>query len=518
MPEPDVDAIVVGGGHNGLVTAAYLARAGLRTTLVEARSTVGGTASSERFGGATVNICNCDHLTFRTTPVIDELDLGHHGLRYLDLEPAQLNLTWGDPAPWPSFHDVERTVDALNLLHPGEVEGYRRYLKAALPAVRLVLDAAVDPPSFGGLTGKVLDRRLRGVSTLLRWSNRSAADIMRSFFTSEALRAPALIVGPMVWGISPESPGSGLGALTYAMRHVAAVGRPVGGSGAVPEALLSAFLGYGGDLRCGTRVSTIQCDNTGVIGVSLADGSEIRSPVVVSACDPHRTFLEWLRNAPASADRMIERWRTLPHEQGYESKIDAVLTSEPRLLATQTANFARLGVDLGGCTTAIAPSIEAMDNGFSLMEKGEILRRPGLMVNVPTIVDPTLAPAGRHVLSLEAIYTPYNFVGGWESDAEPARWLNEYATLVEPGLLESIVEWRVMTPASYESEFNLPKGHATSFAGGPLAALRNKNPELTRYETAVPGLYLTGAATFPGAGIWGASGRNAAIVVLREHG
>ena len=512
-----MDAIVIGAGHNGLVTAAYLAKAGLRTMLLEARDSVGGTAASESFGGATVNICNCDHLTFRTTPVMDELDLAAHGLRYLDVDPSQLNMTWDKPRPWLSFHDIDRTIDGLNQLHPREVEGYRRYLRAALPAVRLVLDAASEPPTLGGLTRHALDRRMRGVTTLLTWSRRSAADVMRSFFETEALRAPGLAVGPMVWGISPEFRGSGLGALTYAMRHVAKVGRPVGGSGAVPLALLAAFTAARGELRTSARVSTIMCDGTGVCGVRLADGTEIRSNVVVSACDPHRTFVEWLTNAPSQADGLIRRWQTIPHSQGYESKIDAIVTEVPRLLATEDPIFARLGADPAECTAAIAPSLADMDRGYELMNRGQILDRPGLLVNVPTVADPSMAPAGQHVLSVEAIYTPYNFTGGWDDDAEPRRWLDRYATLVQPGFLDTITTWRTMTPASYESEFNLPQGHATSFAGGPLAAIRNKNPELTRYETPVRGLYLTGAATFPGAGVWGASGRNAATVVLRDQ-
>ncbi|MEM1334091.1 MAG: NAD(P)/FAD-dependent oxidoreductase, partial [Actinomycetota bacterium] len=126
----------------------------------------------------------------------------------------------------------------------------------------------------------------------------------------------------------------------------------------------------------------------------------------------------------------------------------------------------------------------------------------------------TMAPDGRHVLSIEALFTPYARPGGWHRDDEPKRWLDAFAELAEPGLLDSIVDWRAVTPDRYESDFHLPAGHATSFAGGPLAALRNPNPELTRYQTAVPGLYLTGAATFPGAGVWGASGRNCASVVL----
>jgi phytoene dehydrogenase-like protein len=141
-----------------------------------------------------------------------------------------------------------------------------------------------------------------------------------------------------------------------------------------------------------------------------------------------------------------------------------------------------------------------------------------MLVNSPSALDTTLALGGRHVFSLEVLYTPYKFAGGWPGSVEPRRWLDRVATVLAPGFLDSLIDWRAMTPDRYEREFHLPHGHATSFAGGPLAALRNKNPELTRYETPVNGLYLTGAATFPGAGIWGASGRNAALRILSRNG
>ncbi len=513
MHHNDVDAVVVGAGHNGLVCAAYLARAGLRTLLVEARSTVGGTAASEPFGGGTVNICNCDHITFRTTPVIEELRLADHGLRYLDVEPAQMNMAWDGGPAWALYKDLDRTLDSLAHTYPGEVDGYRRYLKAAAPAVRLVFEAASEPPSFGGLTRTVLARRGQGVSTLLRWSRRSAADIMREFFTADALRGPAMVTGPMVWGISPEVPGTGLGALTYALRHVGTLGRPVGGSGQVPETLRMAFEAAGGTVRLSTKVTAITCEGDSVRGVHLDDGTEVTARIVVSACNPHDTFLAWLRNPPAAATPLVERWRNIPHDEGYESKIDAIIDTLPRLRAFGD----RIDPDdaLRG-TAIIAPSLAEIDRGFRLMASGEVLEQPGMFMNVPSVVDPTMAPAGKHVFSLETLYTPYSLRGGWQASSEPRRWLEQLATLAEPGFLDGLGEWRAMTPDRYESEFHLPAGHATSFAGGPLAALRNKSPELTRYETPVKGLYLTGAATFPGAGVWGASGRNAALTVLRS--
>jgi beta-carotene ketolase (CrtO type) len=498
--------MVIGAGHNGLVCAAYLAKAGLRTLLVEARASVGGTASSEVFAGGIVNICNCDHITFRTTPVMEELRLAEFGLRYIDIDPAQRNATW-DGEPWLSYHDIDATLDSIAATHPTELDGYRRYVAAAVPAVRMVLDNANDPPSARGIARKVIARRGRGASTLLRWSRRSAADVMRSFFQTESLRAPAMVAGPMVWGVSPETPRTGLGALTYAIRHVGQTGRPVGGSGMVPESIRRAFENAGGTVAVNTTVSHLTCEGEAIRGMVCSDGTEVTARIVVSACNPHDTFLTWLRDPPPQADALVARWKQVPHDDGYESKVDAILDRPPCLVSGEPL----------GTTTAIAPSLAEIDRGHRLMATGAVLERPGMLTNSPSALDSTVAPDGRHVFSLEVLYTPYAHPGGWPHSNEPRRWLEQLATKLAPGFLESIVDWRAMTPDRYEREFHLPHGHATSFTGGPLAALLNRSPELTRYETPVKGLYLTGAATFPGAGVWGASGRNAALRILARE-
>lgn len=512
----DFDVVVIGAGHNGLVTSAYLARHGAKVLLLEARDEVGGTAASENFHGSTVNICNCDHLTFRTTPVIEELGLESHGLRYLDVEPSQINGDWTTRKFWPMYHDLDATLEGLSSVNAGAVVGYRRYARAMVPLARLVLEAAANPPSKGSLISAVARRGGRGVLPLLRFSKMSAADVMREFFDDEAVIGPAMVTGPVVWGLSPETPGTGLGALTYALRHAARVGRPVGGSGQVTEAIKAAFLGSGGLLKVSTKATTITCDGNSVRSVSMNDGLTVTARVVVSACDPRRTFVDWLKNPPAKATALVAKWRNMAHQEGYESKIDAIVTERPVLQDLDYEWVASLGGSADYPTTVISPSLDELHRGAQLMANGLTMPRMGMFANSPTALDPSMSTVGEHVFSLEALYTPYKFTEGWASLDEPRRWLEQFGTLVQPGFLSSVKHWRAVTPAEYESRFHLPNGHATSFAGGPLAAFRGVDPELTRYHTPVKGLYLTGAATFPGAGVWGASGRNAALTIIKE--
>ena len=512
------DVIVIGGGHNGLVAGAYVARAGRRVLVLEARSRVGGTAGSEPFGGATVNLCNCDHLTFRTTPVIQELELAAHGLRYVDVDPGQLQRTWDDDRTWAIFHDLDATLDGLARVHPGAVAGYRRYAKAAIPAARLILEAAAaGPPTWRSLMGVVARRGGRGAATVLGWSRRSAVDVLRHYFDDDALIGPAVAVGPVVWGLSPTLPGTGLGAITYALRHVAQVGRPVGGSGALTDALAAVITHHGGEIRTDCAVTSILCEGAAVRGVGLVSGEQLDAQVVISAVDPRRTLVTWLTNPPASLEPLLARWRHRQHVSGYESKIDAVIDGEIRYRNLGAVSDLLEGTNPAGPTMVVTPTLDELHAGYLGLASGVMMPRPVFLANVPTALDPSMAPPGHHVLSLEALFTPYHLPGGWASSDEPTRWLERYGELVEPGTLERIVAMRAVTPDRYETEFHLPLGHAASFAGGPLAALRSADPELTRYRTPVDGLFLTGAATFPGAGVWGASGRNAALTVLSSQ-
>ncbi len=490
------DAVVIGAGHNGLACAAYLARAGVSTLLVEARDTVGGCASTVDALGARVNICNCDHFMVRATPLAEELDLAAHGLEYLDLDPAYLAVTWdGDPS-WTMHHSVDATLESIAAAYPNEVEAYRRYLDAALPAARLVLSMSSGLPTPGRVFRRLATTGGRGAATLLSWSRRSALEILRRYFTAEPMITPALTMGPIVWGVAPDAPGTGLAALGYALRHLCPVGRPVGGSGALTDALRSAFEQHGGETRCGATVVGLETNDNRVTGVRMGD-DVVRSDVVIGACDPATVMGE-----------------AEPGPDGYESKIDAVIAELPQYRSV------RAGIDTGTPTAVITPTLDEMLAAVPARSAGRVIDRPMMLANTPSVIDPGLSPAaGGHVLSLEVLWTPYALAEGWERSSEPQRWLDRYATLVQPGFLEGVQAWRVMTPPRYEAEFGMRRGYTPSYPGSPVDAVLGRPPALARYRTDVEGLYLSGAATYPGAGIWGASGRNAAAAVLADlHG
>ncbi|MGH9209419.1 MAG: phytoene desaturase family protein [Acidimicrobiales bacterium] len=520
-----VDVVVVGAGHNGLVCAAYLARAGLRVVVLEARAEVGGCASTVDAIGARVNLCSCDHVMFGTTPVMDELGLAEHGLRYLEPDPCLVAVGWDAGTPVVQFADPARTQEALSLTHPASADAYARYLRIARPAAELALELANVVPTKGAIVRKLLRRRAKGARTLMAWSRQSAVSVLRSLFPDEDLVAAACVTGPAIWGLPPSSRRTGLAALGYAMRHVARVGRPAGGSGMVPMALRSAFEATGGSIRTSARVEAVLAEGDRVRSVLLADGEEIEAAGVVIACDARRAIVSWLRSPPPIAHDMVARWQATRVRDGYESKLDAVVAGPPPRVRVSDGVLEKLGVSEPEVATAVVhPGVDSLERNHWELGPGRVARRPALLLGVPSALDPSLRVATDgsappdHVVSLEVLWTPYALDGGWEQSAEPERWLGFLDEVGEPGTVERVRRWRVMTPLDYERELGLVRGYGPTFPGGPVAVLRGRDPERSRYRTPVKGLYLTGADTFPGAGIWGASGRNAAGVVLASLG
>lgn len=517
------DVVVVGGGHNGLIAAAYLARAGVDTLLVEARDTVGGCASTVSDLGARFNICNCDHTMIRAMPFMEHLDLAGHGLEYIEPAVSMIHAYHDGSDPWVFRHDIDEHLDALGVTHPQWVGPYRRYLDDALDVARLIIENARRPPSARTIVANVARRRGRGTARLLEWSRMSADAVFARYSDDWRLWMPAVSTGPTVWGVHPDTPGTGLAAALYAVRHLIHTGRPIGGSGALTDAVAAAFAAAGGRSITGARVVRLDTAGGTVTGLRLDDGRRISTRRVLAACDPQRVFSDWLDGVPddvgRGARRQVDAWRSRPTHDGYESKIDAVLTGVPepihvRRLRAVLPSLA--DVDLLGPTAVISPSPEDLDEAHRRRRDGDVAERPTMLLNIPTAADPAMMTVpGEHVLSLEVLFTPYTH--DWSTTGEPRRWLDLLDGLCEPGTLR-IDRWRAMTPDRYETEFSMHRGHTPAFSGSPIDTFMARSPELTRHRSALDGLYLSGAATFPGAGVFGAAGRNAAAAVADDIG
>lgn len=508
--------IVVGAGHNGLICAAYLARAGVDTLLLEARPDVGGCASTVTDLDARFNICNCDHSMVRGMPIADELDLAAYGLSYLEPKVSGINRFHDGSDPWLFLHDTEAHLDALAQTHPDAVDGYRRYLGDAMPVAELALAIARTKPSTWAMTRTVVRRKAAGAARLLAWARKSQADVLGQYFDDWHLMMPAVTSGPTVWGVSHTTRGTGAAAALYATRHLIKSGRPVGGSGALTDSIRASFETAGGRTRCDSRVTRLLVRDGEISGVRLDDGTELGSGRVVAACDPQRVFVDWLDTVPPKAQRLVDRWRARPVQDGYESKVDVVLGGLPTWRGSEGLSALVGGADLLAPTTLINPSPDEIAEAHRLRERGLVHPSPSMMVNVPSVLDSDMQPrSDQHVLSVEVLFTPYALQGGWSDSDEPERWLQVLDTFMEPGTLQ-VDRRRAMTPDRYEEEFSMYHGHTPSYAAPPLVAFLGRQRETTRYRTAIEGLYLSGAGTFPGAGVFGASGRNAADVVIGD--
>jgi len=521
------DVIVVGGGHNGLVAAAYLAKAGRSVLVLERRHLVGGACVTEElFPGfhysTTSYVCS-----LLRPAVIRDLRLGEHGLEIL---PARTFF-----APFPDGRSLllgqgpEEDAAAIGRFSPRDAETYPRYTAALArlaEVIRPVFDLVPPNPARLGLAGALdllrLGRAFRRLSVadqalLAKCLTVSAADLVAEWFESPELRASLVASGTIgIWG-SPSTPGTAFVLLHHAVGDAAgepgAWGFVRGGMGGVTQALAAAAREHGAEIRTEAPVERIAVRDGRASGV-VAGGEELRARAVVSNADPKRTFLGLVGRdeLPADFARGIENLRMT----GNSAKVNVALSEPP--------DFACLpgdGPHLRGTIDIAGGEPEYLERAFHDFRAGRPSRQPYLEIVLPSTVDPTLAPPGRHVMSISLKYVPYRLAeGDWEMRREELGDL-AIATLAEyaPNVPGAILHRQVLTPLDFERVYGLTRGN---IAHGDMAAdqLFFMRPLYgwARYRTPIRGLYLCGAGTHPGGGVMGAAGRNAAAVVLRDLG
>ncbi len=520
------DVIVIGGGHNGLTAAAYLARAGLKTLVLERRHVLGGASVTEEiFPGFKFSVFSYVVSLLRPE-IIRDLNLPLHGLTILPLESTLTPLPNGDYLYRGADHyESYRNIARFSPRDADAYEDYGRMMYFMAKAVKYILGiippdpASLHPADLNGLLN--LARRFLGLEreqfyTLMRLMTMSSADFLQRWFESEPLLGTLSASGVIGTFLGPRSPGSAYVLLHHYMGEIDGVfrswGFAKGGTGGIASAIASAARSFGAEIRLNSSVSRVLTRNGSATGVVLESGEEFSAKVVVSSLDPQQTFMK-LIDPTLLPEEIVEALRLYVY-RGSSGKVNLALDAAPKF-----ACWPGQGPHLRGAIS-ISPGVDYIEHAYDEAKYGRFSSRPYIDIVIPSMIDPDMAPPGKHVMSCFVQYAPYELADGdWDQQREAfgdavINTLSEYI----PNLKDILLYRQVLTPLDIERITGLTQGNI--FQGelslSQLFFLRPA-PGLAKYRTPVRGYYQCGSAAHPGGGISGAPGRLAALQILRNE-
>ncbi len=522
MSSARYDAIIVGGGHNGLVAAAYLARAGRKVVVLEKRELIGGAAVTEEiFPGFKFSVFSYVVSLLRPE-IIRELNLPGHGLHILPLESSVTPLDNGDYlAAW---SDPDQARRELMRHSPRDVEAmalFGRLMQQMAMAVKPILSMVPpDPTSLApsdlkgmlSLGGHFRSLGAEQFHALYKLMTMSASDYLDEWFDFGPLKATKSASGIIGTFLGPRSPGTAYVLLHHYMGEIdgafRAWGFQKGGTGAISDTIARAAKALGAEIRTGASVERVVVKDGRVTGVALKNGDELIAPVVVSGLDPRRTFLQLLdeKELPDEMVQGVKRYKF----RGSSGKVNLALSGLPEFSCLPGAGPAMRGA------FSISPSIDYLERAYDDAKYGEFSRNPYMDIVIPSMIDPGMAPPGKHVMSIFVQYAPYALNGGWTDAKREAFGDAVIDTLARyaPHIKSQILHRQVLTPFDIERITGLTEGNI--FQGeltlSQLFFLRPV-PAWAKYRTPIQGFWQCGAGTHPGGGIMGASGRLAALEI-----
>jgi len=539
---PARDIVILGGGHNALVTAFYLAKKGFHPLVLERRPIVGGAAITEEFHPG----FRCSTLAHAAGPLLPEIardmQLARHGLKMLDPE-TQLFAPTPDGRALLLYQTQASSLRSIESFSKPDASQYLELQKSLARAGAIVRELlsltppVIEKPSAEDIWKLLkLGRKVRGLGKkdmmrLIRWGPMAVADFAAEFFESDLLRAILAARGIFGAAMGPWSAGTTALLLLRAASDPSLAGssaRPLGGMGALTAAMAAAAKEAGAEIRTSAEVAQILVKHGAATGVALSTGEEIAASVVVSGADPRRTFLGLLDpvHLPPSFVVKMQHYRS----QGTVAKLNLALDALPSFTSLQQAQSSGDAASVLAGRIHIGPGIDYLERAFDHSKYAEFSTAPYLDVMIPSIGDPSLAPANRHVMSIHMQFAPYRLRN---SDASRGTgtlaraWTPQDAGALRDTIIKTIAEYapdlpakiiaaQILTPQDLESAYGLTGGHP--FHGElALDQLFTMRPLLgwARYATPVKGLYLCGSGTHPGTGLTGASGANAAREILR---
>ncbi len=539
------DAVVIGGGHNGLISAAYLARGGLRTLVLEQRHVLGGAAVTEEiFPGFRFSVFSYVVSLLRPE-IIRELDLPRHGLDILPLDGTFTPLPEGEGRPAPRdgagnpigtgdylwrVNDHGRTVRELRRWSKLDAEAYPEYGQLMVDMARFIKPilsivppdpASLDPRPLlplGGLLRSFARLSERQQAVFVQLMTMSAFDFLSQWFETDPLKATMSASGIIGTFQGIKSPGTAYVLLHHYMGEIdgafRAWGIPKGGTGGISEAIGRAAQANGAEIRTEERVATIRVRGGRASGVVLESGEEIEADAILSSLDVRRTFLDLLE--PGTVDSAFEAEVRRFKFRGSSGKVNLALDALPSFTCLPSE-----GEHLRGAIS-ISPSTDEMEQAYDDAKYGRWSARPYVDIIIPTLVDPSMAPPGKHVMSCFVQYAPYHLdptLGSWDDNRElfGDAVVNRIAEFA-PDLPSKILHRNVQTPLDIERTTGLTEGNIFQ---GELSLeqlfFSRPVPGWARFRTPVENLWLCGSATHPGGGIMGANGRIAALELLRAR-
>jgi phytoene dehydrogenase-like protein len=520
------DIVIIGAGHNGLVTAFFLARAGFKPLVLERRPIVGGIAVTEEFHPGFRCSTLMDTAGKFLPAVLDEMQLERHGLQWIEPEVSVCALS-PDGRALVLANDPAKSAEHIEKFSSADSDKFAQFhsvLTRIGRALRPLL--TITPPEIDKPTGEDLwkllkvGRGIRGLGKkdmlcLLRWGPMAVADFVAEWFENELLRAAIAARGVFGTAAGPWSPGSTAPLLLRVAADGQPLGRsrfPRGGMGALTQAMAEAARKAGAEIRTGAEVEQILVKDGAVRGIALVGGEKISANSVVSNADPRRTLLRLIDPVHFDPGFLVkmQHYRC----QGVVAKINLALAELPSFTVLKDGASAALSGRIH-----IGPDIDYLERAFDASKYGNFSEHPYLEITIPTISDPSLAPAGRHVMSVFMQFAPYCLKNNdWSSQREALadtvlKTLAEYA----PNLPSLVLGRKVLTPKDIEETYALTGGHL--FHGElALDQLFTMRPLLgwARYRTPIRGLYLCGSGTHPGLDFTGASGFNAARKIRKD--